>query len=185
MRSWLLALLQLLLLLSVLLRQLLCLLLVLLFQLLLPRCIGGTLREPLMILILFCLEFRALTDLLYLKLLLLLLVLLVPFGIAGIWSGDLFRGRKIPGMRCWTWACSLCGWTSGLGVLTWRLGVRSSGLGARPCRLVARASVVVHGSGRGAMNCSAFSGSYSSAVSECSGLRGSSDGRLAVTRRGA
>lgn len=122
-RSWLLALLQLLLLLGMLLLQLLGLLLVLLLQLLLARCIGRLLREPLMILLLFRLEFRALADLLCLKPLLLLLVFLVPLGIAGIWIGGWLRSRKIPGMHWWAWTSGFCVGASGIGVRTSRLGV--------------------------------------------------------------
>jgi hypothetical protein len=85
--SRLLALLQLLLLLGVFLRELLGLLLVLLLQLLLFRFIRGLLREALVILLLFGLQSLAFLNLLHLKPLLLLLVFLVLFSVASIWSG--------------------------------------------------------------------------------------------------
>src|ERR1700676_3731590 len=100
-----------------------------------------------MILLLLGLEFLALTNLLYLELLLLLLIFLVLLGIAGIWSGKLFRRRYILGMDCGAWARSLGGWTIGIcvgmrsvdgrarsfvvgarGLCSWasRLGIRTS-----------------------------------------------------------
>ena len=112
-RSWLLALLQLLLLLSVFLDQLFRLLLVLLFQLLLSGLIDRRLREPLMILLLPGLEFLPLIDLLYLELLLLLLVFLVLPGVAGVWSGDIFDGWKVLSVNIGARASSFSDWAIG------------------------------------------------------------------------
>ena len=86
-----------------------------------------------MVLFLSRLEFRALTDLLCLKSLLLLLVFLVALGVAGVWSGNRLRGRKIPGVH---WGAR----TSGLGVRASRFGARTSGLYVRASHLAARPS---------------------------------------------
>ena len=163
-RSWLLALLQLLLLLGVFLCQLLGLLLMLLLKLLLFRFICRTLRETLMILLLSGLEFLALIDLLYLEFLLLLLIFLVLFGVARVWSDEVFRWRKIPDVDHGAWARGL--------------DVRASGL-------IGGASSVVRGRGWGGVNRSTFFGGYCARFPEGAGLGCSGDGRFAVIGGGA
>ena len=177
-RSWLLALLQLLLLLSVFLDQLFRLLLVLLFQLLLSGLIDRRLREPLMILLLPGLEFLPLIDLLYLELLLLLLVFLVLPGVAGVWSGEVFRWWNILGMDCGAWA-------RGLGGRAIVIDVGARSLDVRASCLIGRAGRVIRGRGWCAVNSSTFSGGYCTAVLEGAGPGGSSDRRLAVVGGGA
>ena len=54
-----------------------------------------------MISVLSGLECLALSHLLCLQLLLLLLVFLVPLGVAGIRSGRAFRRLDVPGVDCW------------------------------------------------------------------------------------
>jgi len=98
-RSWLLALLQLLLLLVVLLCQLFGLLLMSLLQRLLFRFISRLGREALMILLLSGPELLALIDLLYLEFLLLLLVFLILSGVASVWSCGMFGWRQVPGVN--------------------------------------------------------------------------------------
>lgn len=176
--SWLLALLQLLLLLGMLLSQLLRLLLVLLFHLLLPRLIGRRLRDPLMVLLLPGLEFLAIIDLAYLELLLLLLVLLVLPGVTRVWRGNVFDRRKVPCMHYGAW-------TSGLSDRARSFVIRASCcfVGWAITHII-RTSIVVRCGGRG-MNGSTLSGGYCAAVSESAGPAGSSDGRLAVIGGGA
>ena len=159
-----LALLQLLLLLSVFLRQLLRLLLVNLFYLLLFRFIPRLWRDALVILLLFGLEFLALTDLLYLEFLLLLLIFLVLFGVARVWSDEVFRWRKIPDVDHGAWARGL--------------DVRASGL-------IGGASSVARGRDGGGVNRSTFFGGYCASFLEGAGFGCSSDGRFAVIGGGA
>lgn len=125
-----------------------------LFQLLLFQLIRRRCWQPLMILLLPGLECLPFLDLLCLELLLLLLVFLVLLGIARIWSGKVFRGRKILGMDCGGSA-----------------GARS--LSARPI-------CAVLGCTRGSVDCSTFCRAYCSAFFESAGPCRSCDGRLAV-----
>src|SRR5580693_1591461 len=131
-----------------------------------------------MILLLFSLEFLAFIGLLYLKFLLLLLVFLVLFGVACVWSGDIFDGGQVLSVNRGTRASVFCRWASSLG--SWASGFCgwTRGLGSR-------ASIVVRRSSRSGVNCSTFFGGYCAAVFESAGLGCSSDGRLAVIGGGA
>lgn len=185
MRCWLLALLQLLLLLGVFLCHLLSLLLMLLLQRLLPRFISRLLREALVILLLSGLEFLALTGLLQLEFLLLLLVFLVLPGVARDGSGDMFGRGQVPSVNSGARARGFRGWTSGLcsrtsSFIGWTVGfcgwTKSLGI---------RASIAVGRSNRSGVNCSTFFGGYCAAVSEGAGFGSSSDWWPAVIGGGA
>src|SRR4029077_16810644 len=71
-----------------------------------------------MILLLFGLEFLALIDLLYLKFLLLLLVFLVLFSVACVWSGDILGGGQVLNVNRGARTSGFWGWASGLGSRT-------------------------------------------------------------------
>src|ERR1700687_975478 len=68
-----------------------------------------------MILLLFGLELLALIDLLYFQFLLLLLVFLVLFNVACVWSGATCGSGQVLSVNSRTRASSFRGWSSGLG----------------------------------------------------------------------
>ena len=172
-----LALLQLLLLLSMFLRQLFGLLLMLLFERLLFRFIGRLLWKTLMILLLSRLECLAFFNLLRLELVLLLLVFPIRIRVAGVGSGDVLRRGNISGMDCGARAIGLSGRASSF-------RGRAIRFRGRPGRLRV-GTVVVLRCGRGVMNRATFSGSYRSAFFEGAGPGCGSDGGLALVRGSA
>jgi hypothetical protein len=161
----LLALLQLLLLLSVFLRQLFGLLLMLLLERLLSRFIDRLLREALMIPILFCLKRLAFLDLLRLELVLLLLIFPIRLRIACVGSGAAFCRGDISGMDSGAGAIGIDGRTSRFRVGTILLVVRTG---------------IVFRSGWGGVNCATFSGGYCSAFLEAAWAGCGSDRRFSV-----
>src|SRR6266404_892138 len=138
-----------------------------------------------MILLLFGLEFLALIDLLYLEFLLLLLVSLVLFSVACVWSGAMFGRGQIPRVNSRARAIGFCGRASGLGSRTSRCSGWTIGFSGWTRSLGVRASIVVRRSSRSGVNCSTFSGGYCAAVFEGAGLGCSSDGGLALIGGGA
>jgi len=68
-----------------------------------------------MILLLFGLEFLALTDLLYLQFLLLLLVFLVLSSVSRVWSGAMFGSGQVLSVNSRARASCFRGWSCGLG----------------------------------------------------------------------
>jgi len=138
-----------------------------------------------MILLLFGLEFLALIDLLYLQFLLLLLVFLVLFSVACVWSGAMFGSGHVLSVDSRARASSFSGWASGLGSRTSSFSGWASGFCGWSRSLAVRARIVVRRSSRSGVNCSTFSGAYCAAVFEGAGLGCSSDGRLAMIGGGA
>ena len=138
-----------------------------------------------MILLLFGLEFLALIDLLYLEFLLLLLVFLVLFSVARVWSGAMFGRGQVLSVNSRARAIGFCGWARGLGSRTSSFSGWAIGFSGWTRSLGVRASIIVRRSSRNGVNCSTFSGGYCAAVFEGAGLGCSSDGRLAMIGGGA
>ena len=123
--------------------HLLCLLLVLLLDLLVSRATSLPLRQLLVLLFLFLLEFLVLLLLLCVEPLLLLLVFLVQFRVSCIWGSGTCMRLNVLGVDCigrrnivlWTWSRGIGAWLS-CATIDWRVVRRSCFSGRCDCAVV-------------------------------------------------
>src|ERR1700730_7565463 len=101
-----------------------------------------------MVLLLSGLEFLAFIDLLYLEFLLLLLVFLVLFSVACVWSSDMFGRGQILSVNSGTRTSGFCGWARSLGSRTSSFSGWASGFCVWTRSLGVRASIAVRRSSR-------------------------------------